>query len=382
MAQTPVWYDTSDNEVVKRWEKDLDREVRFRSPKFDPDYGFLGTSNTSLFRLNETLSKGVGDRVRFQLRWQLDPSNAPRKGNETMEGRELGYQTSTYDLSIDKLRQGVKIDGEMVNQRVGFEPVEEGKDALADLWAEYQEIGASLHLCGASNVTNTRFTWNVTPNAPDAEHIMRVNDRATDQALVDGDFLDMKTIDKAIAIAKQVRPRIRPARIMGKPFYVMPVHTNVIRHMRSTSSEFFQIHLSALQGGMVEQNPIFTAALGTYGGVIFIEDQWSTPGIHSSTGAWVANTRRTPLLGANALCVAIGRGTAPGGYNINRYRWHTKSTDVDDKVSVYAQIIAAMGSPRYTRPSDGTAVDATKIVISSYAEDLVTEDFWDNVLAA
>lgn len=381
MAETPVWYDPADAETVKAWEKDLDREVRRRAPKFDPQYDFVGKENTKLFRLTENLKKTAGDRIRFTFRWQLSPSNAPRQGNETMEGRELGFQTSNWDLLIDQFRQGTKVNGRMVHQRVHFDSIEEGKDALADLWAEYQELGASLHLGGCGNVTSTRFTWANAPRDPDTEHHLRVNDRATDQAIVVGDKLDMFTIDKAIALAKQVSPRIRPAIINGRPYYALFVHSNVVRHMRETSSDFFQIHLAALKGGRVEDNPIFTAALGTYAGVIFFEDQWCPPGIHSTADTWVGDTRRSYLAGAGALCIGHGRGDRPGGYSHNRYEWATKDSDVGDKVSTYATTIAGMGSPFYTRPN-GDVVDAAKIVITSYAEDLVTEPIWDELLAA
>lgn len=377
---SPVLYNSADPETVKAWERDLDVEVRFRAPKMDPANGMFGTSESSLFQVKENLKKSAGDRIRFHLRWQLDPANRLKVGNETWQGSELGFETRTFDLMINELGQGAKALGHMSQQRVAFDIIEENKSALADYFADQAELGMSVHLAGASSITDPAWNWNNTPTAPDADHMVRVNDRTKDEDLVPGDKLNLRTINRTLARVKQVRPRMRPGRINGMSAFVWRMHSNNVMHLRESDSEFFNLHLKALEGGSVNDNPIFSGALGTYQQCIFLEDQWVAPGFHSVTGLPVPNTRRTDLLGAGSLCLGYGREGRPGGYAPNKYAWYTREYDIRH-VACYASTIAGFASPVFERPTDGLTVDYGKVVISTYAEDVAgQEPIWASIL--
>lgn len=381
MAVNPLYYDFADAETVKGWEKGFDVEVRMRAPKFDPAYGLAGKKDTTPFIIKDDLAKSAGDRLRTTLRLQLSASNRMKKGREIAEGAALGFETRTWDIELDQVRQNIGLDGRMAQQRVHADLAEHAKGALADYLADYMEYAGSAHLAGWNVITDTVYTFNNAPAAPDALHILRINDRANDQSLVAGDSLDLLTINKAIAMCKAGVPRIRPADILGRKLFVMLLHTHVVTKMRETSSDFFLIHLKAMTGGKVDDNPIITGALGVYNGVLFLEDQSVAPGLHSTAGTPVANTRRNTLLGAGALHLIYGRTKVGGGFALNRWLWYVDEEDGGDKTVFYASTIGGMGCPRFT--INGTARDFAKIVISSYAEDVTTQEaFWTDVLAA
>jgi len=371
---TPVWYDSTDPETVKAWERDLDVEVRFRAPKLDPANGMFGTGEGNLFRVKEELRKGPGDRIRMHFRWQLEPTNRLKVGPQNVEGEELGFESRTFDIYIDELIQGAKTKGRMAQQRVHFNLIEENKSALADYYADQGELGMSVHLGGLSSVTDPAWNWNNAPTAPDVDHIVRVNDRATDEALVEGDKMNIRTINRTLARVKQVRPRMRPGMIGGMRAFVWSFHSNQIMHMRETDSDFFNLHLKAIEGGSINENPIFTGNLGMYQGCIFMEDQWVSPGFHSTTGQPVANTRRSILMGAGALAMGYGREGLPGGYAPNKYLWYTKEFNAGRDTACYASTIAGIAAPHFERPSDLLTVDYGKMVASSWAEDVAGQE--------
>ncbi len=59
-----------------------------------------------------------------------------------------------------------------------------------------------------------------------------------------------------------------------------------------------------------------SGALGMYNGVILRESEHVMPGVHSTTGAAVANTRRAVLLGAQGAVIGFGQDRSATNYKL------------------------------------------------------------------
>ncbi len=354
------FYLSTDPEVVKLWSKRLWHEYRKRDALFDPKYGFAGETEDNLFMVIDEPEKGPGDRVTTTLSLQIEGRGVI--GNEVLEGKEMPLDTETFNLSIDKQRHGVKTMGEMNYQRVHFDTLEEGKRRLADWWKRRRAVIAANHLCGNTVQTDLAYTGMNAVGAPDPLHIFRPNSKTTDEALAAGDEFDIDLLDEVITVGELLTPPIRPFIYKGNPYFALFLHNDQVADMRKTSSTWFDVMKSALQGGAIDDNPIFTRALGKWRNTLVFVEPHITQGVHSVTGASVADTRRAVFCGACCLVMAYGRHY---GHGENMFHWFSSTWDHGDKYYASASLIHGAASPRFS--IGGTVRDYGKIVISTKA---------------
>ena len=140
---------------------------------------------------------------------------------------------------------------------------------------------------------------------------------------------------------------------------------------------------NALKGGRVDDNPVFTNALGESNGVIFFESDFVPPGLNSGSTKLKDNTRRAWIGGAQSLFMAFGRGFAPPGYSLNRFRWDRDSEDFGHQQQIAATTIAGIARPSYTKPGEGSARENGVLVVETYAEHGLTASdvysMWDDI---
>ncbi len=107
-------------------------------------------------------------------------------------------------------------------------------------------------------------------------------------------------IDGAVEAAKLASPVVRPIKIAGKNHWAMVLHPKQVTSLRTNTNagQWLDIQKAAMQGGMIEDNPIATGMLGVYNGVMLYENTRVTQGVHSTTGAAISTVRRAVLLGA------------------------------------------------------------------------------------
>lgn len=329
--------------AVKLWSKRLMREAL----KETYASRFMGTSKDSLIYVKDELNKSAGDRIRYGLRMQL--SAAGIQGDSTLEGNEEALTTYTDNLMIDQLRHAVRSDGEMSEQRVPFSVREEALDGLRDWWAD--RIDTSFFNQIAGNVSaSAKFTGLNTPTAPtSASANTRIiygsgststtaSYTATSSASASARGLIFSTacIDVAINQAKIATPLIRPLRINGQYKYVMFIHPNQTRQLRTNNSAntvtWYDIMRSRVQGGELDTNPIFNGALGEYNGVI-LHESTRLPGWAAAT-ANGENTKKAVLCGAQAACFGTGRRDAD-----SQMKWVEELFDYENQLGVSASMI-------------------------------------------
>lgn len=158
-------------------------------------------------------------------------------------------------------------------------------------------------------------------------------------------------IDRAKNLAKTTSPTIRPIRVGAQDYYVCFLHPNQVRAMRADTNtgEWLDLQKSALQGGEIENNPIFTGALGVYNNVVLHENT-RVPLAPSTT-----NIRRSIFCGAQAVAMAWGKDT------MGEPKWVEKKFDYDRELGVSVGVIGGMKKLVFN------GADFGSIVISTYS---------------
>jgi len=369
MALDQGWLDVSDPRVVIFWEKDLEREVRAKDPLFDDRYGFASKANSSLVVVKDQLVNEPGARIRNKFRYQLEGEG--RAGDQQLKGYGEFYKSAVFDVFVDTLRHYVETPTPITQQWVTEDTMEEGKDGLSDWFATRLGFGAHLHATGLSIITKPQYTINNEIQALNSSYIMRPNDTAAG-SLGEADIMKVDIIDEALMRLKLLQPFIKPAKTPLGELYVCFLSPEHVRDLRKTDAEWFSIMKSSLAGGRIDDNPIFTNALGKYAGVLFLESQLVPPGLNAGGTAIKNKTRRAWIGGASALYMAYGRGFAAPGFRRNRFRWDRETEDFGHQHQIAATTITGIARPRFVKPGEASAREAGVFVIETYADHKMT----------
>lgn len=321
--------------AVKLWSKKLMREAL----KETYVSRFMGTSKNSLCYVKDDLTKSPGDRIRVGLRMQL--SGAGVQGDATLEGNEESLTTFTDNLLIDQQRHAVRSDGEMSDQRIPFSVREEALDGLRDWWADridtafFNSLGgntsASLGLTGLNAATApTSATGNVRVMLALGAGATSTTASLTESLSAHPMTLDM--IDRMINQAKIATPLIRPLRINGQSKYVLFLHPNQMRQLRTDNTAntitWFDIMRARVQGGERDSNPIFSGAAGEYNSVI-LHESTRVPSLDGED-----RVKKAIFAGAQAACFGTGRRDAG-----QQMKWTEELFDYENQLGVASSMI-------------------------------------------
>ena len=362
MANTS--YGVNDPLAVKLWSKKLMREAL----KETYVSRFMGTSKDSLVYVKDDLRKSAGDRIRIGLRMQL--SGAGITGDGTLEGNEESLTTYTDDLFIDQLRHAVRSGGEMSEQRVPFSVREEAKDGLRDWWADKVDTGFFNQICGVSTEARTGYTGMQAATAPtSAAGNTRIlygsgatsttasyTATSSASASAKGLIFTPACIDIAVNVAKTAAPLIRPIKVDGQYKYVMFIHPNQTRQLRTNNAAntvtWYDIMRARAEGGDLDTNPIYNGALGEYNGVI-LHESTRIPGWATGT-ANGSSTKKAVLCGAQAACFGTGQRDAG-----SQMKWVEELFDYENQLGVSAAMIWGLKKSVYNSIDFGTIVIPT-----------------------
>lgn len=244
---------------------------------------FIGEGENNIIHKKNDLKKEKGDQITLGLAMKL--SGAGISGDSTLEGNE--EQMTFYDMSvtIDQIRNGVRLKGKMEEQKTAANLRQSAKNALK-VWL-------------SEKIDNTFFTTLAT--SPSAGRVLFGGDATATAEIVDADKLTTTLISTAKRKAMLATPKIRPVKIDGKEHYMMLVHPYAARDLKTDTAWLNAQKDANLRG---DKNPIFSGALGIWDGVILFEHEnvrLTTDGASSANVAW--NT----LLGAQAGVWAIGK---------------------------------------------------------------------------
>ena len=349
-------YGVNANEAVKLWSRKLAREALKKTYV----RRFMGIGSDSMIQIKSETNKSPGDRVRVTLRMQLSGDGV--QGDNTQEGNEEALTTYVDDVLINQLRHAVRSGGKMTEQRIPFTIRDEAMQGLSDWFADRWDTSFFNQVCGYTVQTDTRYTGNNAVVAPTAARRVFTESGTTVDENLDstGDTFTVTAIDAAVEEAKTGSPPIRPVMVDGKPYYVVFIHPYQVTDLRINTSTtlitWHDIQRSAMEGGKVSDNPIFTGALGVYNGCVLHESSRVTQGVHSTTGAAVTDVRRAVLCGAQAALVAFGQGHDQASYD-----WFEQLFDYGNQLGVKAGNISGI------KKAVWNSIDFATVVMSSYA---------------
>lgn len=336
---------------------------------------FVGKSEDSLVHEKIDLKKDAGDNITCGLVVQLEGDGV--QGDATLEGSEEALQFYDDNLTVNQLRHATRVKGKMTEQRIPYNLRETSKRGLADWWARRMDTSLANQLCGNTAQTDTKFTGNNAVVAPSTNRHIIAGGQSNDQSLTSSDTFTLDLVDIArvraenFSVENNTGPLIRPINVGGEPMYVMFLHDYQVHSLRTNtaSGQWMDIQKSAMQGGDVAKNPIFTGALGVYNGVVL--HKWSriTNGVHSSTGAAVADTKRAVLCGAQAATIAFGSENG-----VNRFSWQEEMFDYGNQFGCKAGAIFGLKKTKYIPADDSStnAEDFGALVVSTYATEPAT----------
>jgi len=326
---------------------------------------FMGKSKGSLIYVKDELSKGPGDRIRCGLRVQMSGDGIA--GDNTLEGNEEALTTYTDDVLINQLRHAWRSDGRVSEQRVPFDLRDEGMDALKDWWADRLDTIFFNHIAGETGAAANTHDGHNTPTAPtsaagNTRILYGAGSTSTTASFTatssnSGSIrqvnFQLPVIDKAVNQAKIASPLIRPLRVEGKDKYVMFLHPNQVRQLRTNAAagtvNWFDIQRARIEGGERE-NPIYNGALGEYNGVILHEAN-RLPALSTDT-----NVKRAVFCGAQAALFATGRDNSDA-----EMRWVEELFDYENQLGIGAGMIFGMKKTVFN------SVDFSTIVILSHS---------------
>lgn len=344
-------YSTNHALAVKLWAKKLNVEALKEAYVSK----FIGKDSNSMIQYREDTNKSKGDKVTIGLRMQMSGDGI--RGDNPLAGNEESLVTYNDAVYIDQLRHGVRSDGKMSEQRVLFDIRTEAKSGLKDWWAGRFDTAFFNQVCGYTLQSDIRYTGMQAVVAASSNNILRPGAVATDDLITSGHTFTLQHIDVAVERAATLTPAIRPFMIGGVPKYVIFLHPYQVTNLRTstTSGQWLDIQKSAMAGGQIEKNPIYTGALGEYNNTIIHSSFYVTQGI-SATSTAVSTVRRAVFCGAQAASICFGGEDGP-----DTMSWAEEEFDYGNQLGV------AVGAIWGLKKSVFNSTDFSTIVIPSYA---------------
>ncbi|MCI6283443.1 N4-gp56 family major capsid protein [Selenomonas sp.] len=244
---------------------------------------FTGTDAGSIIQVKEELKKDKGDSINIPLLMPL--TGAGITGDNMLEGNEEALIYRDFSVSIDQLRNAVRLQGKMDEQKTQINMRQDAKTALSD-WL-------------ATKVDKMIFTALTTD--PTANRVVYGGSAASEAAIAAGDKFTVDLIGKAKRMAMEdENTMVKPVRIDGVDTYVMVIDQWQARDLMADTKWIEAQEHANIRG---EKNPIFTGALGMYNGVV-VHQCNRIP--RTETGASSCKVGHALFLGAQAAVMAVG----------------------------------------------------------------------------
>lgn len=357
-------YATGDAETNKLWSKMLakaERDTLDIAP-------LMGKSEQSVIHIKDETEKAAGDKVTFTLRTRLTQKGIGASG--TAEGNSESLATYTDAIYIDELgcNVGAKSQFTIDAQRVPFNLRQECKDAAAMWWRDRKAVVMFNQACGytpANTETATSGSVYVGHNTAIAPAgttalVRQIwsGSATNDESLTSSDPFVLSLIDRAVEAARTGGRMINPVTVGGQNKYIVYLHEGQVTQLRTDAGTggWQDITKFTYSGVDVAKNPLYSGALGEYNGCILRRSQDVARGVHHTTGAQDADTRRAILMGTQGLVAAFGRK----GYGPSKYRWNEELLDHKRKLEVSAWSVWGLKKAQFN------SVDHGILVISTY----------------
>lgn len=342
--------------------KAAEKVITHYAARNNPYSAFMGAGPGKIIQTKQDLKKSKGDKMRQYLFAKLSGEGVT--GDNTQEGNEVSMSPYSMDGLIDMIRHGVRLDGEMTEQRSEVELRPEAIEALS-IWAKdfitevitYYLAGARGNRTGMLHSTAYAGHASNAFAAPDAAHRL-IAGAGTEALLTGGDKMSVQLLDRA-------RRQIRLLMNSGTPFrapetggdmrivgvaFMPPEHVYDLEQ----DPTFVSAQKDAQKRGA--DNPLFQAADYYWRGILIKEVDC---GVTLTNGAGGANFGRTVIGGAQALSFFQG-GTKGKDGETGFFKFVEKDDfDYHNQWGLVVKAILGMIKNRFNGSDLGTfAVDA------------------------
>ena len=315
---------------------------------------FTGTDASSLVQVLDETQKSAGDTVYVPL--LVDLAGDGVSEGEALEGMEESLTYYRDGVVINELAHAVRLKERIDAQRVPMRLREDARQRLQQWLANRMDEIFFNQLAGNTAQTSAvRYGFNA-PTAPtttsgDSRIIYADGGSTTEASLTASQTFALTMLDTAVNIAKRTSPLIRPVKVGSQEYYVCFIHPDQARSLRQSTNtgSWLDLQKAAMTGGEIENNPIFTGALGIYNNVVLHENRRVplAPGL--------TNVRRAIFCGAQAAVMAYGKGYGEGG------DWIEDVFDYEREFGVSYQTIFGMKKTVFN------SKDFATIVVSTYS---------------
>ena len=145
MADPMTRFLTNDPLTRKKWAREL-FSVILPAVEFN---SIVGSDSNAIVQMKKDLGKGEGDEITFGIRLPLVGEGVV--GDNTVEGNEEKLRFRNFKCRVEELNHAVDTGGKMEEQRVPYNLMQEGKDALQEWWAsklsDYIIFAVSQAMC-------------------------------------------------------------------------------------------------------------------------------------------------------------------------------------------------------------------------------------------
>ena len=216
----------------KKWAKDL-FHVMLPAVEFND---LIGTDANAVIQMKTELAKGEGDQITFAIRRQLLGEGIV--GADTVEGNEEKIRFKDFSMLIEELNHAIDTGGKMDEQRVPYDIMQEGKDALSDWWADKLSAYVINTLAGNSTYKINGKTFAQACTEPDTGHKITVND-VTEASISSSDIMDLSFLDRMKQRAELPSTgcdKVRPIMMKGKKYYRVIMHNYVFDQLKNNTN--------------------------------------------------------------------------------------------------------------------------------------------------
>jgi len=379
-----ISFGVNDPLAVARWRKELAKVAPKDSFFFQN--GFVSSGNDNIIKVLEDLKSQAGYKITFGLRGNLQGGTV--KGDSTLEGNEHDLKFFDDSLQINQERIALKTKGKADAQNVPYDLRAEMRDAHSIWWGEHFDEVMIAKLSGSVGVNTFETMDNPAVDiafdnnalrapvvtAPGAR-IMFSNDatsaRGSASSIGTNDTFTLTDIDRLLLKATRIdatttRRKLQPLRIGGQNMYVILIDKVLEHQLRTdTAGRFYDLEKAKIQGGF-KDSALIQTSLGVYRNVI----------IHSHEGMIKFNDYgqssnltavRSLFMGAMAGAMAMGSDNGA-----NKFSWHEKMFDYDNKLGVATGCIWGFQKTSYATTQGGaTREDYGVIALDSYYDSTI-----------
>jgi len=290
---------TNDPLTRKKWAKDL---FAVMLPEVEFNY-LVGSGSDAAVQMRTELGKGEGDTITFGIRKPLVGEGVV--GTEKIEGQEEELRFADFAVTVEELQHAVDTGGKMEEQRVPYNLMMEGKNALNDWWADKLSDHIINNLVSNTNFKVKGSYFANTIVAPDTKHHLMVNDVA-EASMTSTDIIDLAFLDRVKQRAELMNMegdnhyKIRPLKLKGKNYYRVILHNYAFDALRQ--------NINAAQWGDIQRNAMrlqMPEVEIEYNGMLVTKSERLPNMVPDSTDSR-AGAYRGVLLGAQSACWAWG----------------------------------------------------------------------------